>query len=362
MAYSAAILAAIARLQSTYNGNAYNAGSNPGGLAAGGHRTNFVPALQDLANVASATGDEATAVGLVVTAGSLFSTSSSSVAIGLGTKNFTVETGKGWLKGHVAKIVDNAAPSTNYMVGSVDSYDSGTGAIQFNVTTIAGSGTIADWTITLNAPSSLDDLSDANGDVILSNGSFSAAGLDTDINAGGNRAVMDLINVSGVNWARLMAVPGGGSAVIVALSNGTSNLIVSDAGGNVKTIFGGNRVNGGVEYGSGNFGTFITSTYNIGWTDQVTAFGLLGGNPTINIQSPDTSYLKPYLLFLQQDGTGGRVPTFQRNGNTTQIKWLSAEPDWAGQPAWFGTAVSIVYSKDYERLWLSTPTLEDILS
>lgn len=39
----------IGRLKAGYyNGSAYNAGSNPGGLADGGHRTNFAPALEDV--------------------------------------------------------------------------------------------------------------------------------------------------------------------------------------------------------------------------------------------------------------------------------------------------------------------------
>jgi hypothetical protein len=48
-----AVDAAIARLAAYYNGDAHDPKTNPGGLAAGGHRENFVKALQDFARVAS---------------------------------------------------------------------------------------------------------------------------------------------------------------------------------------------------------------------------------------------------------------------------------------------------------------------
>jgi hypothetical protein len=41
------------RLNSFYNGNSYDPVQNPGGMANNGHRQNFVPALQDVAEVGS---------------------------------------------------------------------------------------------------------------------------------------------------------------------------------------------------------------------------------------------------------------------------------------------------------------------
>lgn len=54
MALSAPIVAAIDRLKNFYNGLAYNAATNPGGMGNGGNRRNFEPALKDLADVAGA--------------------------------------------------------------------------------------------------------------------------------------------------------------------------------------------------------------------------------------------------------------------------------------------------------------------
>lgn len=58
MSFSAAVQAAILRLASYYTGNPISA-SDPGGLDAGGHRTNFIPILRDVAGVAVALGEAA---------------------------------------------------------------------------------------------------------------------------------------------------------------------------------------------------------------------------------------------------------------------------------------------------------------
>jgi len=84
-------------------------------------------------------------------------TSTSSVAIGSGSKSFTVSGGKSFAGGMWLVLADDAAPSTNSMVGQVTSYDSGTGALVVNVPTngVFGSGTKTAWIISLTAaPSS----------------------------------------------------------------------------------------------------------------------------------------------------------------------------------------------------------------
>jgi len=80
------------------------------------------------------------------------STSTTSVLIGTGTKNFTVATGKSYFTGQSLKIANSA---TAYMVGEVISYNSGTGALSVNVVAIVGSGTFASWTITLGFNSTI---------------------------------------------------------------------------------------------------------------------------------------------------------------------------------------------------------------
>lgn len=75
-------------------------------------------------------------------------TSTSSVAIGTGSKGFTVvEADRGWGVGARLRISSDAAPTVDYMEGVVTAY-SGT-SLTVDVDLVAGSGTHADWTINL---------------------------------------------------------------------------------------------------------------------------------------------------------------------------------------------------------------------
>lgn len=77
------------------------------------------------------------------------SVSTSSVLIGTGSKSLTIETGKPFAVGQPITIARTAAPTTSYMTGQVTAYTSGTGALVVNVVTTGGSGTFADWTISI---------------------------------------------------------------------------------------------------------------------------------------------------------------------------------------------------------------------
>ena len=76
-------------------------------------------------------------------------TSTTSNSIGTGSKTFTTQTGLGFAAGQAIRIQDNASLS-NYMLGTISSYTTATGALVVTVDSIAGSGTIADWSISLN--------------------------------------------------------------------------------------------------------------------------------------------------------------------------------------------------------------------
>src|SRR5690349_3387570 len=69
-------------------------------------------------------------------------TSSTSMSISVASKSFTVETGKSFVVGQTVKIASTASPS-NWMLGDVTAYNSGTGAITVSVNNIQGSGTLA---------------------------------------------------------------------------------------------------------------------------------------------------------------------------------------------------------------------------
>lgn len=75
-------------------------------------------------------------------------TSTTSIAVGTGSKTITIQTGKSLVIGMMVMIASTATP-TNYMHGQITAYNSGSGSLTVNVTTIGGSGTIASWTVSL---------------------------------------------------------------------------------------------------------------------------------------------------------------------------------------------------------------------
>ena len=98
-------------------------------------------------NAAQSAIDAANAVAATITG-----TSTTSITIGLGAKTWTIETGKSFAIGNTVKIADDAAPTTNFMVGTVTQYVTGTGQLDVLVDTTKGSGTISAWTITIFTP------------------------------------------------------------------------------------------------------------------------------------------------------------------------------------------------------------------
>lgn len=129
------------------------------GLANGGHRTRFVPALGQVVTVAqtavnSATSAQSSAQTALNAPGSQ-ATSANNLSIGLGSKSFTLaQTGKAFAVGQYVQIV-SASNTSNWMVGGITAFTSGTGAMTVNVTAFNGSGTASDWVISLSSPFNL---------------------------------------------------------------------------------------------------------------------------------------------------------------------------------------------------------------
>jgi hypothetical protein len=84
-------------------------------------------------------------------------TSSTSTAIGTGSKTFTVEASKGFLEGMYVLIVDDASAS-NWMYGQVTS-------LVVDVQLTSGSGTIADWLISVSGVRGATGATGATGPV-----------------------------------------------------------------------------------------------------------------------------------------------------------------------------------------------------
>jgi hypothetical protein len=173
------------------------------GLRDGGWKTRFVPCFTQQVAVANYVVNTA----LTVLGGATTnSTSTTSLAIGTGSKSLTlVESGKAYIVGQYVVIASTASPSNN-MVGQITSF-SGTSLV-VNVTTINGSGTISAWSISVTAvPSSTSYLPLAGGtmtgalamtDQILSRAMFKDVGY-TYYNSGTTNA-LDYVNGSHQRW------------------------------------------------------------------------------------------------------------------------------------------------------------------
>lgn len=88
------------------------------------------------------------------------STSATSLAIGTGAKSLTIDSGKTYQAGDYVKISDQAAPTTNWMYGTVTSYNDATGALVTSITEVLGSGTKTAWYV------SLSGIQGADGDTL----------------------------------------------------------------------------------------------------------------------------------------------------------------------------------------------------
>lgn len=75
-------------------------------------------------------------------------TSLTSVTIGTGTKSFIIQPGLQFFNGGTLVVSSNAS-ALNYMIGTVTSYNTTTGALTMNILQDGGNGTFADWTISV---------------------------------------------------------------------------------------------------------------------------------------------------------------------------------------------------------------------
>jgi hypothetical protein len=130
------------------------------GLANSGHRTRFVPALSQVVAVASNTVTKATeaaasasaaatSAASAVSAPGSNATSATSTLVATGSKVFTTQSGKSFVVGSFV-VVASAATPTTHMFGAITAY-SGT-SLTVSVSQISGSGTLADWVISLSGP------------------------------------------------------------------------------------------------------------------------------------------------------------------------------------------------------------------
>jgi hypothetical protein len=163
------------------------------GLANGGHRTRFIPALAQTVIMAQTAVDSAqesvdSAAAAAASAASALAapgtnaTSVTPLTVGTGSKSLTIQTGKSIVVGMVLQIARTSAPSTTYMHGVVTAYNSGDGSLVVAVDYALGSGSYSDWTISITAPldpsrapsasPTLTGTVTVSGDVVMNGGSI----------------------------------------------------------------------------------------------------------------------------------------------------------------------------------------------
>lgn len=171
---------------------------------------------------------EANALAAAMNLNSTTDTSASSVAIGTGSKSFTVSAGKSFVGGMWLTIADAAAPSTNSMVGQVTSY-SGTSLVM-NITSVLGSGTKTSWLIAQSAPggATLENIQAQSATAFTTGGSATAFTLTP--------APAITANTSGQRF-RVNFHAAAGAAPTLAVSGMTAkNLKYRDAAGAKQTV------------------------------------------------------------------------------------------------------------------------------
>lgn len=87
-------------------------------------------------------------------------TSTTNIAIGTGTKTFTVDTGLAYVVGSRARLVNSA---TRFIEGVVTAYNSGTGVMTINADLVGGSGSYTAWSLTLAGTPGADGAPGAPG-------------------------------------------------------------------------------------------------------------------------------------------------------------------------------------------------------
>jgi hypothetical protein len=137
------------------------------GLDNGGHRTRLVPAFTNIINIAQYMINLLTAA---LNGAATSATSTTSLLIGTGTKALTLaQTGKGFAIGQTV-VIASTAGATNQMLGVITAFNSGTGAMTVEVSSVSGSGTLADWTIAVSASAGVASSRSVNTSGLASGG------------------------------------------------------------------------------------------------------------------------------------------------------------------------------------------------
>jgi hypothetical protein len=129
-------------------------------------------------------------------------TSTTSMSISLAVKSFTIEIGKAFSLGQTVIIARTSSPSTQ-MSGVITSYTPASGAIEVTTSSITGSGTYTDWTISLSGTQGIQGATAAMArDVRTSDIALTASDIGKliDITTGTIQTLASAVSV-GAAWA-----------------------------------------------------------------------------------------------------------------------------------------------------------------
>lgn len=215
-------------------------GNKATGLADGGHRLRFVPALANIVSIAQfvlqKANDAAAAAASALGGPGAIATSTSTLTIGATDHAIDVGAGKTFATGQKIGVARTSAPSTTAMFGTVLTYVGSILTVRIAAGDFIGTGTFSDWTVspTLYGPPS--------------SRTVSAAGLATGGgNLGANITITVPAALQGDVWAATSATKavtpdslGDAAAVQSIPYAATLNWDTNVKGVNVHTILGGN--------------------------------------------------------------------------------------------------------------------------
>ncbi len=175
------------------------------------------------------------------------STSTTSLTIGTGTKSLTVDTGKSYLPGMSVNI-GYTTDGANYMRGTVKTYNSGTGAMDVNVTETGGSGTQTAWSISFGVP-----YASLPGDLVLLDTVNAAAASQADIEnafTDYNRYVIlsDGFTFSNANVSNFIRIKQGGAYQTATYSYSRADAAVTSAASAIDMKTGGDSTSTSITY------------------------------------------------------------------------------------------------------------------
>lgn len=269
------------------------------GLANGGHRLRFVPALAQIVALANFILGKANAAAAsaasAANAPGTNATTSTSVSVSTGSKPITLnQTGKAYSVGQTIVIASAANPN-NAVTGPITAFNSGTGAMTINATAAQGSGSFSDGVVSLSAVGG-----------VLPTRSITGSGLAS---GGGDLSADRTITVTGANVAAVRAGTTTGQAMTPGDTYNALAEVVLQDGASIVT----------------------SGDANLDMAKFINGVVTVAGNRTL----PNPVNLKPGQagrIRIVQDATGNRLLSFgsfwKRQGGAGSLSTTAGTQDF----------------------------------